>query len=240
MKNEFIETSRVIAFLKAARIVSDMEKGHPGMMLAWGHAGRGKTECAKAFTTRNEHAVYIRVMEDWTPTAMLSTICEELNGMKPGRTHAAKKIIFEEMDENERILLIDEADRLPVKHIEHLRDIHDETACPIILIGEPSIYTQIKSRTRIWRRFTQAVEFGPLENEDVILFGFKNCGIKIAPEAASLLSTKSKGCFGFLIHYMEMLEKIAQSNELTDISLDIINGLPDDLLPTPKFERQLK
>ncbi|MCG8635423.1 MAG: ATP-binding protein [Desulfobacterales bacterium] len=240
MKNEFIETSRVTAFWEAVKAVSDMEKGHPGMMLAWGYAGRGKTECARTYATRNENAKYIRVFEDWTPRAMLSTICEELNGMKPGHIHTAKRIIIEEVDDSDKILLIDEADRLTVKHIEHLRDIHDETDCPIVLIGEPSIYTQIKSRTRIWRRFTQAVEFGPLLNEDIILFGLKNCGIRIAPEAARTLKTKSKGSFGFLIHYMTMLEGIATSNKIEDIGLDIVNGLPDDLLPKPKSERFLR
>jgi hypothetical protein len=240
MKNTFIETSRVTAFWTAVKAVSDMEKGHPGMMLAWGYAGRGKTECARTYAIRNKNAVYIRVFEDWTPKAMLSSICEGLNGMRPGQTHIAKRIIIEEVDNSDRILLIDEADRLTVKNIEHLRDIHDETACPIVLIGEPSIYAQIKSRTRIWRRFTQAVEFGPLLDEDVILFGLKNCDIKIVPEAARALKSKSKGSFGFLIHYMSRLEGIAKSNQIKEISLDIVNDLPDDLLPKPKSERFLK
>ena len=240
MKNIFIETTRVTAFWEAAKAVSDMEKGHPGMMLAWGYAGRGKTECAKTFAIRNENTIYLRVYEDWTPWAMLSCLCEEINGMRPGRIDLAKRIIMEELDDKSRIILVDEADRLTVKHIEHLRDIHDETSSPIVLIGEPSIYTQIKSRTRIWRRFTQAVEFGPLQNEDVILFGLKNCNIKIAPEAASLLRKKSKGSFGFLIHYMARLEKIAKSNKLTDIPLDMVEDLPDELLIQPKQERFLQ
>lgn len=240
MKNEFIETSRVSAFWEAARVVSDIHKGQPGMMLAWGYAGRGKTECARTYAIRNEGAVYIRVFEDWTPKAMLTTICAELNGMRPGTVDLTKRVIIEELDDSDRILLIDEADRLTVRNIEHLRDIHDETACPIALIGEPSIYAQINSRTRIWRRFTQAVEFGPLEDEDVMIFGLKNCGLKIAPEAARVLKNKSKGSFGFLVPYMSRLEQIAQSNNLTDIGPDIVNDLPDDLLIKPKPERYLK
>ena len=240
MKNEFIETTRVTAFWEGVKAVSDMEKGHPGMMLAWGLAGRGKTECATTFATRNEDALYIRAYEDWTPKAMLTRICEEINGMKPGRIDLAKRIIIEELDNNNQIILMDEADRLTVKLIEHLRDIHDETSCPIVLIGEPSIYSLIKSRARIWRRFTQAVEFGPLQNEDVILFGLKNCGIKIVPEAASLLRSKSKGCFGFLIHYMAKLEKIAKSNKIKEIPMEIVKDLPDELLIKPKQERFLQ
>ncbi|MBU0969186.1 MAG: AAA family ATPase [Proteobacteria bacterium] len=240
MKNVFIETSRVMAFWAAAKMVSDIEKGQPGMMLAWGYSGRGKTECAQTYTTRNGNAKYIRVFEDWSPTAMLATICEKLNGMRPGRVDNAKRIIIEEVHDSDTILLIDEADRLTIKHIDHLRDIHDLTGCPIILIGEPSIYARIKSHTRICRRFKQAVEFGPLLNEDVIMFGIKNCGIKIEPEAARMLNDKSKGSFGFLLHYMQILEGIAQSNNIKEISPEIVKDLPNELFPGPKPERFFK
>ncbi len=240
MKNVFIETSRVMAFWDAVSFVSDIEKGQPGLMLAWGYAGRGKSECATTYATRNENAVYIRAYEDWTPMTMLSTICEKLNGMRPGRMDLAKRVIIEELDNSEKLLLIDEADRLSVKLIEHLRDIHDESGRPIVLIGEPSIYAQIKSRTRIWRRITRAVEFGPLLDEDVIMFGAKNCGLKILPEAARILVNKSKGSFGFLVHYMAILEGISKANNIKEISPDIAKDLPDDLLAKPKAERFYK
>jgi len=240
MKDEFIETSSTMAFWEAAKTISDVEKGKIGMMLAWGYSGRGKTECAKTYAIRNENAIYIRAFEGWSPVNMLTKICEKLNNMRPMRTEIAKRIIIEEVDGRDKILLIDEADRLTVKHIEHLRDIHDETSCPIVLIGEPSIYVQIKARVRIWRRFTQAVEFGPLANEDVMLFGLKNCGIKIVPEAARILKNKSKGSFGFLVHYMRMLEGLSKNNNIKEISPDIAKDLPDDLLPKPKAERFFK
>jgi DNA transposition AAA+ family ATPase len=240
MKNVFIETSRVTAFWEAVRFVSDIKKGQPGLMLAWGYAGRGKTECATTYATRNENAVYLRVFEGWTPLVMLSSICEKLNGMRPGRMDLAKRVIIEELDNSNKILLIDEADRLTVKLIEHLRDIHDESGRPIILIGEPSIYAQIKARTRIFRRITKAVEFGPLTDEDVIMFGGKNCGLKILPEAARILVTKSKGSFGFLVIYMSILEGISKANSITEISPDIAKNLPDDLLIKPKAERSFK
>jgi len=236
MKNEFIETPRWAEFIKAINTISDTENGRPGMMVAWGYAGRGKTECAKTFATRNEMAVRIPFYTDWTPRAMLTTICEKINGMRPGHLDRAKRIIMEEVDSQQRILMIDEANRMTVNHIEHLCDIFDETGCPIVLIGEPSIHTQIHSRTRILRRFTQAVEFGPLQNEDVMIFGLKNCGIKIPPEGAHILRLKSKESFGFLIHYMLKLEDIARSNKIENISIDIIKDLPDDLLPKPKPE----
>jgi DNA transposition AAA+ family ATPase len=237
MKNEFIETSRVMAFREAAGVVADTEKGQPGLMLVWGFAGRGKTECAKNYAIRNKRTVYLRAMEDWSPTGMLSKICKELNGMQPGRANLAKQVAIEELDDNMRMLLIDEADRLSTKNIEHLRDIHDETGCPIVLIGEPSIYAQIKARTRIWQRVTRAVEFGPVVTDDVLMFGVKACGLKIAPAAAHRLVEKCQGSFRLLYHLMVEMERISKANNTTDITLDIVENLPDRRpVPTPEKE----
>ena len=236
MKNVFIDTSRVMAFQEAVNVVADTEKGHPGLMLAWGFAGRGKTKCAKQFTIRNENAILIRVFEDWTPQAMLSKICEKLNGMRPGRIDLAKRVIIEELDESKKILLIDEADRLSIKNIEHLRDIHDETGRPIVLIGEPSIYAQVKARSRIWQRVTRAVEFGPVVIDDVMIFGLKACGLKIEPVAADRIIQKCQGSFRLLYHIMIELERVARANKIEVISLDIVDNLPDRR-PAPTPER---
>ena len=198
MKNVFIETSRVMTFREAAGVVADTQKGQPGFLLAWGYAGRGKTECAKEYAIRNEKATYIRVFEDWTPPVMLSAICEKLNGMRPGRMALAKQVIIEELDESKKILLIDEADRLSIKNIEHLRDIHDETGSPIVLIGEPSIYALVKARARIWQRVTRVVEFGPVVIDDVLVFGLKACDLRIEPSAAKRVVEKCKGSFRLL------------------------------------------
>jgi len=94
VKNVFIPTSNVTAFREAAIVVSDTVKGQPGLMVAWGYAGRGKTECSREYAVRNPGAVYVRVQENWTPRAMLAKICYELNGMRPHRVDLAKQVII--------------------------------------------------------------------------------------------------------------------------------------------------
>ena len=79
MKQVFLETQNVQAFRQAAWILEDTERGKPGIGVVWGQAGRGKTFCAREYAVRTS-AVYLRVMEDWTPRAMLATLCRELNG----------------------------------------------------------------------------------------------------------------------------------------------------------------
>ena len=235
MKNVFIETSRVMAFREAAGVVKDTVKGQPGFMVAWGYAGRGKTECAKEYAVRTKEAVYVRVFQSWTPRAMLATICYELNGMQPNRVDHAKRVIIEELERTPRILLIDEADRLAIDNIEDLRDIHDATGSPFVLIGEPSLYGRLTARSRIWERVTRVVEFGPVTDEDVVYFGMKACDLKIMPDAAGELVRRSKGSFRLLYHLMVETERKTRANKLKEVSLDLVESIPDRrVAPTPE------
>lgn len=237
MKNVFIETKRVTAFREAASMIADTVKGQPGLMVVWGYAGRGKTECAKEYAVRTPDIVYVRVHQDWTPRAMLAAICHEINGMLPHRVDKAKQAIIEELDRKPRMILIDEADRLVIGNVEHLRDIHDETGAPIVLIGEPSLYGRLTARRRIWERVTRVVEFGPVITDDVMVFGMKACDLGIQPEAAVELVKRSQGSFRLLFHLMIDLERLARANTVDKVTLEMIENLPDRRkAPTPEKE----
>lgn len=239
MKNVFIETKRVLAFREAANVVSDTVKGQPGLMVGWGPAGRGKTICSKEYVVRNPGAIYIRVHQDWTPRAMLAAICHEINGMTPSRVDKGKQIVIEELESRSRMILIDEADRLSIANMEHLRDIHDETGAPFILIGEPSLYGRLKSRRRIWERVTRTVEFGPVTDEDVLVFGVRACDLTIGPEAALYLVRRSQGSFRLLYHLMVDLSRQAKANKTDKINLEMVESLPDRrIAPTPEKEHK--
>jgi len=237
MKNIFIETARVMAFREAATVVADTVKGQPGLMMAWGYAGRGKTMCAREFAVRTSEAVYVRVYEGWTPRAMLARICQEINGMNPSRVDLAKQVIIEELDSRPRVLLMDEADRLSTGNIEHLRDVHDETGAPIILIGEPSLYGRLKARRRVWERVTRVVEFGPVTDEDVVVFGVRACDLKIEAAAAQHLVKRCQGSFRLLYHLMIDLERLARANNTKTVTLELVTSVPDRRkAPTPEKE----
>jgi DNA transposition AAA+ family ATPase len=168
---------------------------------------------------------------------MLARICRELNGMNPARVELAKQVIIEELDSRPRVLLIDEADRLNTGNIEHLRDIHDETGAAIVLIGEPSLYGRLKTRRRVWERVTRSVEFGPVTDEDVVVFGVRACDLKIEAAAAGYLVKRCQGSFRLLFHLMLDLERVARANKTKEITLELVQALPDRRkAPTPEKE----
>jgi len=226
MRKILLETQRVVAFRQAIKVVEDTVKGHPGIMVVWGYSGRGKSSCVEKYATET-NAVYLYIENQLTPTALLKQLCRELNGMEPHQKAMAKRIIVEELEDTPRTLLIDEADKLCINGIEHLRDIHDMTGIPLVLIGEPKIYGTLHSRKRLWSRVTKTVEFGPVTIEDIVLLGMKACDLKVKPDAANELLRRCKGDFRPLYHDLRDIEIRAKANAIKEIEQDLVQGLPD-------------
>lgn len=233
MKNEFLVTKRVTAFLEAVSILEDTIKGHPGMMMLWGLSGRGKTSCIEKYATETD-ALYFYVQNGMTPAGLMGELVREMNGMNAARIIQAKRIITEELDERPRTLLIDEADKLSIDCIEHLRDIHDMTGNPIVFVGEPSLYGKLNARKRLMSRVTKTVEFGPVALEDVLVLGKRACDLKITPDAGNLLLKRCGGDFRPLYHDMRDIEQMAAANDVQVIEPDMVRQLGKRLTqPTP-------
>jgi DNA transposition AAA+ family ATPase len=228
MRYVFVETQNVQRFRSALAIVSDIERGQPGLAVVWGRAGRGKTDCARQYTV-DTAAVYLRVMEDWTPRAMLARLCYELNGDEPRSVDGCKRLAIEMLRADRRPVLVDEADRLRIGQIEHFRDIHDETGAPVILIGEEHLFPAINARRRLWSRVTQTVEFGPIEAEDIMIFCMRSASLKCEPEAAKALESRAGGDFRLVWRDVMRLERMARASAETVITPAMMNKLPPHL-----------
>jgi DNA transposition AAA+ family ATPase len=225
MKHVFLETQNVAAFRQALYVLEDTERGQSGIGVVWGTAGRGKTICAREYAVRTG-AVYIRVMEDWTPRAMLAALCRELNGSEPTSTERCKKIACEALESQGKTLLVDEADRLNVGLVEHFRDIHDVTGTPIVLIGEEHLFPTLSARRRLWSRVTQTVEFKAISTEDIMIFGLKAAELRIDPEAARRIAVRSSGDFRLVFSDVQALEQMARASGVKQVDSKMAEALP--------------
>ncbi len=225
MRSVFLETQNVRAFRESLAVLEDVEKGQPGLAVVWGQAGRGKTVCAREYAVRTG-AVYLRVFEDWTPRAMLTTLCRELNGTEPRTVERCKLVACESLEHSQRAVLVDEADRLRIGLVEHFRDLHDMTGAPIVLIGEEHLFATLSARRRLWSRVTQTVEFGAVGAEDVMIFGLKAADLKVDPEAAKKLTHRAGGDFRYVRVDMVDLERMCKANGTKQVDARMIDQLP--------------
>lgn len=225
MKSVFLETRNVQAGREALNRLEDIDKGQPGLGVFWGQAGRGKTLFAREVAVRTG-AVYLRVMEDWTPRAMLAALCRELNGSEPRTVESAKTIACRQLESMPRTVLVDEADRLSMNLVEHFRDIHDLTGVPVVLIGEEHLYPILNARRRLWSRVTQAVEFGPITSEDIMLFGLKASELRINPDAAHRMAVRASGDFRLVWQDVHDLEQVCRAAGSNVVDVKMVEALP--------------
>lgn len=220
-KDIFIETGNVTEFTHAVRSAEDRENGETGFVLIHGQAGRGKTETARHYHARFGGA-FFRVFQDMTQASLLQELCYKIRGLRPHSAARAKASIIEALDCDPMTLFIDEADRLHVDRIEDLRDIHDETGAPVVLIGEAGLTGRIGERRRIWSRVKQEVEFGAVSEEDVAMLAMEAAGLIVGPEACSRVVQHSDGDFRLVWSLLGHLEKAARAKDLEHIDAKLV------------------
>lgn len=139
--------------------------------LIYGEAGLGKTKTALYLSIKFD-AIYIRATNSMTPKWLLEEIAKELDEIprfytadifrqcvnalkeKPQMIMTSERakndagINFSERTrQNDKVVIIDEIDYLlaDFKAIETLRDLHDKTGVPIILVGMNLAKHKLKS-----------------------------------------------------------------------------------------------
>lgn len=225
MKKVFIETNNVQQLRRAVQQAEDTEKGRPGMVAVWGEAGSGKTEAARMLYA--EKGVYVRAMEGITQAAFLQDLCYEVKGSRPHGAHRCKMAIIEALDDARTTLYIDEADRLDVRRIEDLRDIHDVTGSPIVLIGEQGLPTKLEARSRIIDRIPNEfrIPFQKMERADVALFALEAADLHLTPEACVLVHSEAKGNFRRVHNVLLSIESAARAADTNKISADMVKTI---------------
>jgi hypothetical protein len=224
MKNVWIETENVAAFRRGLAIVRDTERGQPGIMAVRGRAGRGKTMAALNAYAQGG-GVYMRAWESETQAAMLRRLCREVAGMEPGPAATSKREIIRSLDAQPRVLFLDEADRMATGRMEDLRDIHDETGCPMVLVGEEGLWALLQSRRRLGSRVTQHVEFGPVSAEDVLLYATEAASLALSPEAAAAVVQLTEGDFRLVRNAVQELEQAAAAATSQDVDEAMVRSL---------------
>lgn len=215
MRETIIETEAMGRFDSAVDEVMDAERGFSGFVLAYGQAGRGKSVAADRYHYTRGGA-YVRVWQGWSQTAFLQRLLFEVRGTNedmPRHTgNRCKELIVKLLEKKRQPLFIDEADRLQIARIEDLRDIHEATGVPVVLIGEEGIFGLLSERRRIWSRVAHEVEFGPISPAEVALYAMQAAGLEIPLALSKEIAQKTEGDFRLVRNAMILLEKSAKAS----------------------------
>ena len=194
--------------------------GVPGVGVLWGETGFGKTTAA-AYGVNRVNAVYVRAMATRSPSAMLEAILHELDEKRMSRCAAMANRIIEILATTNRPLFIDEADYLvdSKKLIETLRDLHDLSSVPLLLIGMRDFKRKVSHRKQLAGRVARWVEFGPADLEDARIASQALIDIEVADDLLQYALDQGCGSMRGLTVGLQLIEEAGQRKKLGRMTL---------------------
>lgn len=169
MNPVFVKTKNVKNFVSTLTNLQNRAKGIPGMALVYGEPGLGKTQAALWWVANNQDdAIYVSAKQSMTTKWLLEEIIKELGDSPFYRTAEIFEQIIRELIKKPRLIIVDEIDYLAHEKstIEMLRDIHDRTHTPIVLIGMAYADKKLKRYKHLYDRLSEILQFQKFPFDD--------------------------------------------------------------------------
>jgi DNA transposition AAA+ family ATPase len=219
MKAKFVRTKNVKNFITTITNLQNRAEGVPGMALVYGEPGLGKTQSALWWAANND-GILISAKQSMSVRWLLEDIVKELGETPFFRSSDLFEQIVMELIKRPRVLIVDEIDYLATDKcaVEMLRDIHDRTHNPIVLIGMSMADKKLKRYKHLYDRFSEILHFESFSIDDVKFLISELSEIKIADEVIqNIYQTKNR--FRQIVKLINKAETIAKANDLSEVGL---------------------
>jgi len=161
----FVETS---IFEKICDIlnIADIDKK---IVVLTGDTGIGKSFALREYCKQTPSAILISVDDSYRYDTPIRDIAEKLKLDTRGNIDRVMKRVVEALKDTGRMLIIDEAERLPLKGLSILRSLHDKTGIPIAIVGLQKLYDDIIVRNDMRQVYSrmQWAKLDKLSKKDV-------------------------------------------------------------------------
>lgn len=116
--------------------------------VVYGDAGVGKTMAAKEYLKRNGLAIGITINPTYASITGVNELLAEQLGVRERVSRKITAEIVTKLRGSGRVIVVDEAQHLTVRTLNHLRCMSDESGIGITLIGNDEVYTKMKGSGR--------------------------------------------------------------------------------------------
>lgn len=221
MNKIFVKTQNVKNFIGLVENLQNKPKNIPKMGLVYGEHGLGKSQTALWLACKYD-AIYLRATNLMTGRWLLEELVKELDEIPRFLTSDNFNLVVKKLKQETKIIFIDEIDYLMnnYKSIETLRDIHDQTGCPIIFIGMGLAHRKLERYKHLYDRFLEIVRFECFEVKDISQIISQLSEVPFTPESVEYIHKKYNR-FRQIVQLINQMETFAKDNNLTKITKEI-------------------
>ncbi len=225
MKKIFVRTQNVKNFIGLVENLQNKPKNIPKIGLVYGEPGLGKSQTALWLACKYD-AIYLRATNLMTGRWLLEELVKELDEIPRFLTSDNFNLVVKKLKQKPKIIFIDEIDYLMnnYKTIETLRDIHDETACPIIFVGMGLTHRKLERHKHLYDRFSEILKFEMFGVNDLNQIVNQLSEISFAPDAIEYIHTKYNR-FRQIVQLINQMENFAKDNNLSEITKEIMEQI---------------
>lgn len=225
MNKIFVKTQNVKNFIGLVENLINKPKNIPKMGLVYGEPGLGKSQTALWLACKYD-GIYLRVSHLMTGRWLLEEIVKELDEIPRFLTSDNFNIVVKKLKQKPQIIFIDEIDYLMnnYKTIETLRDIHDETDCPIIFIGMGLAHRKLERYKHLYDRFSEILKFETFEVNDLSQIIGQLSEIEYTPDSIEYIYLKYNR-LRQIVQLVNQVEIIAKDNNLAEINMEVISQI---------------
>ena len=225
MNKIFVKTQNVKNFIGLVENLINKPKNIPKMGLVYGEPGLGKSQTALWLTCKYD-GIYLRASNLMTGRWLLEEMVKELDEIPRFLTSDNFNIVVKKLKQNPQVIFIDEIDYLMnnYKTIETLRDIHDETNCPIIFIGMGLAHRKLERYRHLYDRFSEILKFEIFGVNDLSQIFGRLSEIPFTPDAIEYIHSKYNR-FRQIVQLINQMETFAKDNNLTEITKEIMEQI---------------
>lgn len=212
MKNIFVKTKNVRAFVALAEKLKNTKNNVPRMGLVFGEPGLGKTNTVLWWILKQK-AILVTCKNGMTRRWFLKELVSEL-GEEP------KKLSSELFDqavaklvEKPRMLVVDEVDYLinSSRAIETVRDLHDRTGIPVLLVGMGAVDKKLKRYKHFFDRIIEIYKFVPFDKDEVKQIVTTLCEVSVNDDVIEVIAQNANR-LRQIVKYIADIEDLAQTN----------------------------
>lgn len=227
MKIEFITTKNVKKFAALMAELQNLPPNIPKIALVYGEPGLGKSETITKWAFKND-CVYVRANQGMTTRWLLSEIAEELNIDPYWHIDITFNEIVKTLIQNHKTIIIDEVDYLiEKKTIETLRDLHDRTSCPMVLVGMGMIDKKLSRYPHLYDRIYKKLKFETFNSDDIQEIIENLTELEFTQDGLEYLATRTNQ-FRQLVKLVNQIEKLANTNQIEVLDEYTLKGLLND------------